>query len=259
MTTRTKPAPGGPLARVSAALSAPLPARTRIVHELCGDLHELTERLVAEGVPPAEARRRAADALVPDDETLRRLDHVHASWYARLTRSRDARRLRRAERAALLACFAALLLVETAALLQTDVLRYRSPFLWPVLVLGSVVVLAVLAKAFELWVKRDHRALRRGLRALLVLAGVTLGVALAGSWFDVVLLATTLERSPELTDPLVLRALIQEASLLVIALLFGLFGAVGWLAMTQWIAVQEDAHRNALALSTPYDEENRSR
>jgi hypothetical protein len=80
-----------------------------------------------------------------------------------------------------------------------------------------------------------------------VLSGVTLAVAVSGSWFDVVAMATTLERSPELTDALALQTLVQEASLLVIAILFALFGAMGWLAATQWIALQEDAHRNALA------------
>ncbi len=255
MNARTKPIADTILGGVSERLRAPLPRKTRFLRELSDDLEALTARFVADGLPTREARARAVEALVPDDATLARLDRLHASWYARVTGPLDGERLRRAERAALVACFALLLVVEARAVLAGGFVQYRSPFLWPVLMAGSLVVLAVAAKAFEFWIKRDHSAPRFGLRGLLGLSAAPLVVAACGTWFDVITLAGRLQQSPELADPLLLRTLIEEASMLSIALLFALFGGLGWLILNQWLAVHEHACQRALFQSFPIPEE----
>jgi len=236
------------LAAVSGRISAPLPAKTRFLRELAADLHELTARLQAEGVPEDEARRRAVEHLVPDAETARRLERLYASWYVRATSRWSAGRLRRIERLLLALCFLGVLVVETRALSAADLLAYRSPFLWPVLGAGALTVTAVLVKAFQLWVKADHVDLRRGLRLLPVLSVLPCAIALLGISVDGVTVAATLERAPELAGTLLLRSLIQDTALLAVSLLFFLFGALGWLVASQWVAVQEDAYRNALSL-----------
>jgi hypothetical protein len=237
------------LRQLSDRITAPLPRKTRFLEELSGDVEALTRSLVADGFAPEDAYGRALEALVPDDETLRRLEGLHASRYRQITRGWSAERLRRTERLGLAGAFALLLTVQTAGILQADFLRYVSPFLWPVLASGAVVVLAVARKGFELWVKRDHTRPHGGLRALLMLSAAPVAVALVGVWFDVVGLAGLIQLNPELQRELVFRSLIQDAAMLSIALLFALFGALGWLLSSQWVAVQEDAHRRAL--STP--------
>ena len=235
---------------VSERLSAPLPEKTRFLQELASDLRELTGRLMADGMSSEEARARATEALVPDAETTARLDHLYAPRYARVTRRWGAQRLRFAERGLLAVSFLALLLLQSAAILRTDLARYASPFLWPVIAAGSLVVVAVIGKGFEMWVKRDHAHLRGGLSTILGLAPVPTLIATVGMWADLHALASALELHPELARHLVIDSIGRDASLLAIAMLFGLFGAVGWLIASQWIAVQEDAHQRALALDS---------
>ena len=62
----------------------------------------------------------------------------------------------------------------SSALLSADLFSNPSPFLWPVLALGGTLFALVLAKAFQLWVKRDHVAPGRGLGVILLTAGATL-------------------------------------------------------------------------------------
>ena len=237
-----------PLAAVSGQISAPLPAKTQFLRELAADLQELTARLQAEGVPGDEARRRAIDALVPDAETARRLERLPASRYVRATSHWSADRLRRIERALLALCFLGVLVVQTRALGAADFLGYRSPFLWPVLGAGALTVTAVAVKAFQLWVKADHREPRSGLRLIPLLSVAPFAIAVLGICVDGVIVSAALERTPELAGTHLLRSLIQAAARMAVALLFGLLGALGWLVPSQWVAVQEDAYRRTLAL-----------
>jgi hypothetical protein len=202
---------------------------------------------MSDGLTSEEARRRALEALVPDDIAVAHLETLHRSWYGRRTGTWTDLGLRRFERTLLAGAFLVLLVVETGAILQADFAGYISPFLWPVLATGTGVVLLVLAKTFELWIKAEHRQPRRGLRALVGLSILPSGIALIGIQIDVIRLAATLEQSPELANALVVRSLIENCATMAIAILFGLVGAIGWLVFTQWIAVQEDAHQRALA------------
>ena len=250
MSARAEPVEAGTLRRISERIAVPLPRKTSFLRELSADVGALTERLIEDGVEANEARHHALVALVPDDETLRRLEALHAPWYTKLTGRWSAERLRRTERMGLAASFVVILTVQTTAILQADFLRYVSPFLWPVLAAGTVVVLATIWKAFQLWVKADHTDPRGGLRGLLVLSAAPLAIAAVGTWVDVVKLAGVLQRNPELQQDLVLRSLIQDAAMLSIAILFALFGGLGWLLFSQWVAIQEDAHERALDSTT---------
>ena len=238
----------GQLRAVSDRLTVPMPSKIRFLEELASDLQSLTHRLVADGVPLEEARARAAEALLPDEHALAWLDGLHASEYRRLTLRWGSERLRRAERLLLAAAFFGLLVLEAKAIVGADFARYASSFLWPVLGVGSALVTMVLWKAFALWIKRDHGRPRSGLRALLALSAAPPAVALAGVWADVVHLAGALQANPDLAAPLLLRALIQDAAMLSIAILFMLFGGVAWLVFSQWLAIQEHAHRRVLSL-----------
>jgi hypothetical protein len=240
----------GLLRQLSDRFSAPLPRKTSFLEELSGDVRALTRRLVQEGLSPDEAHRRALEALVPDDETVRRLEVLHAPWYLRITGRWDSDQLRRAERLGMAATFFVILTIQTVAILQAEFLRYVSPFLWPVLAAGSAVVLAAAKKGFELWVKGDHGTPRSGLRQLLVLSTFPFAIAVAGIWVDVIEVSGAIQLNPELAQGLVVRTLIQDCAMLAIAILFALFGGLCWLLLTHWVAVQEDAHQRALDTTT---------
>lgn len=250
MNARARSMERGLLRQLSERISAPLPRKTSFLEELSGDVRALTRRLVEDGLSPEEAHRRALEALVPDDETVRRLEVLHAPWYLRITGRWDSDQLRRAERLGLAATFLVILTIQTVAILEAEFLRYVSPFLWPVLAAGSAVVLAAAKKGFELWVKGDHGTPRSGLRQLLVLSTFPFVIAIAGTWVDIVGVAGALELNPELAEELVVRSLIQDCAMIAIAILFALLGGLCWLLLSHWVAVHEAAHERALDTTT---------
>lgn len=227
-------------------LALPLPARTRLLRELREDLEGLTTRLESTGLSTVEARRRAREVLVPDTETLRELERLGMPWYRRVTADLDPQALRRAERIVLAVATVMLLGVEAATLVGAGLLRDPSPFLWPVLGMGAILLTSVLAKAFELWVKGEHARLRRGLGALAALAGCTVGLACTGALVDFIGLATTLEADSSQATRLTTQWLVRDAALLSSAIILSVAGALGWFALRSWIAVAEHAHETAL-------------
>lgn len=243
------------LREVESGLGLPIPTRTRILRELEYDLEELWERLVAEGVPSEEAHRKALDALVPDSGSLGELDRIHTPLYRRLTGQVSARRLRLAERMALVLAAASVLLVQTTTLLQVRLLQDPSPFLWPVLISGALLFGLVLTKAFQLWIKRDHTRPERGLASILVGAGVVFGLGLGGVIFDFYRLAAVLEKTPELAGTLASEWLVRDSALLSVAILLALAGGLAWFVLSQWIALVSRAHREVLGLDIPVQPE----
>jgi hypothetical protein len=240
------------LRNVSDQMSVPLPRRTELLSELRADLDALTDRLIAEGASREDAQRRATEALVPDEETLDRLEGLHASGYQRLVAGLGDAGLRRFERTALAIAMAVVVVSGGGLLLQVGVLQDASTFLWPVLVMGSALAAVCLAKAFQLWIKGDHTAPRRGLWGVPFLAGGTLLVGGAGMLSDTILLLATLEGTPGLAADLLVVGLVRETTLLATALLIAMAGAAFWLVANQWITLAEDAHQRALGInSTP--------
>lgn len=71
------------------ARSPLLPARQRLelAEELVADVQGLARRLEADGLPPAEARRRALERLAPSGEAVHELEQLHGGrrprWWGR--------------------------------------------------------------------------------------------------------------------------------------------------------------------------------
>jgi len=227
-------------------LPVPIPHRVRILRELEYDLEELSARLMAEGLAVDEARTRALAALVPDRPTLLELANLHGPLYRRLTRHVTESRLRFLERAALALVTAGTLLGQALALTRAELLRDPSPFLWPVLGLGAVLLTTVLATAFGLWVKGDHRLGTRGIRSVLILSGGVLITGIVGAFTDTYLLASRLSLTPELAASLVPAWMVRSCALLSVSLLLALGGGLGWFVLHQWVQGVEGAHRSAL-------------
>ncbi len=241
-------------------LTLPLPSRTRLVEELRGDLDGLTASLVASGLPAEKARARAAEVLLPDDSALSELERMEMPLYGRITDRLDASLVRRLERLALGGATLALLAVEASALLGAGLLDDPSPFLWPILVLGAVLFAVVLAKAFELWIKGAHENPRRGIAVIAALTGSVLSVGGVGCLVDLLTLAATMETGPPGGAELVTGWLIRDAALLSTAIIVSAGGGIGWLVLSSWTTVVEQAHRRAMAFddATADDDGERS-
>jgi hypothetical protein len=227
-----------------------IPERVRILAELEYDLEELRARFEGEGLSPEDARARALDALVPDPAVLMDLGRVHMPGYVRLTRSVALDRLQLAERAALAVATAGVLVVQAFALLSADLLSDPSPYLLLVLALGALVFASAVAKAFQVWVKRDHRAPASGISVILGLSLAVLGAGVLGVVLDLYRVAGLAQASPPLADDLLTRWLIRDAALLSVAILIALSGALAWFVLTQWLAFVSEARRSVLGLAS---------
>jgi hypothetical protein len=225
------------LKEVGQGLSLPIPRQVRILRELRADLEELTERLVEEGLTPEEARGEAQVALVPDARTLAALERLHSPLYRRLTWRMDSGKLRAVERSALVLSAGSVLLVQTLTLLRANLLRDPSPFLIPVLLGGALLFALAFAKAFQLWIKKDHVHPARGLNAILGVAGLVIGLGIGGLIFDLYRLAGLLESSPELAGSLVADWLVRDSALLSVAIILAMAGGLAWFILSQWVTL----------------------
>lgn len=233
---------------VERLLPLPVRRRVRILRELEYDLEELYARFVSQGVAPEEARARATEALVPAGDALTALGSVHAPAYRRVTARWGEARLRRFERAAL-ACLALLVLTgESLLLLRTDLLQDPSPFLWPVLALGALLLTTAATDAFRLWGLDDGRSDGPGLTNLLVLSALTIVTAFGGVLVDTFRLAAAVERAPERAVAASFAWLVSGASLLAVALLVALAGGLSWFLLSQWQAGIRAAHQEVLGI-----------
>ena len=236
------------LRQLEGELALPIPDRVRILRELEYDLEELRRRFLDQGLGPEEASRKALEALVPDGAALRELGRLHRPFYRRMTGHLSHDRLKKAERWALAVATGVVVLAETAVLLQADLLRHPSPFLWAVLGLGGLLFAAIAAKVFQLWIKGDHNRPDRGLGGILGLAGLVLATGFGGTLLDLFYLAGVLERNPDLAGTLTPVWLVRDSALLSVSILISLAGALAWFILSQWLSLVSGAHRDLLGL-----------
>lgn len=242
------------LRRLERELATPVEDRLRFLRELEYDLECHFEGLLARGLSAEEARRLALEALVPDREAVAALGRLHRPLYRRVTASLDSARLRRWERGALVLLGAGVVVVQGTVLLQADLLRDPSPFLLPVLVVGALLAMVCTARIFELFVKRDPRALERSHGTLLVLCGGLLVTAFVGVLVDTYRMAATLQQAPPGTGASVVPGwLIREGALVGVAVLLALAGGLVWFVLTQWTSGMASARREVLALDPSLD------
>jgi hypothetical protein len=241
------------LRKIEPELMVPIPDQLRILRELEFDLEGLRTLLVAQGLSAEEARNRALDALVPDHGAIQELGRLHAPLYRRATRHLSEDRLRVLERSALALVTASVLIVQAIALVQANLLRDASPFLWPVLGLGALLFTSIAAKTFELWVKGDHRAPDRGLQLILILAGVILATGMSGVFVDFYRLAESLERAPGMAKALAPLWLVRDCALLSVSMMLALAGGLTWFVLTQWLTLVTGARREVLGLDNDWN------
>ena len=236
------------LREIEEQLTLPIPERVRILSELEWDLEALWKGMIAQGISADEAKRRALRALVPDPDTLQELGRLHAPIYTRATERVRDDRLRLLERSALALVTGSVLTAQTYALLQADLLRNPSPFLWVVLGLGALLLGIILATAFQLWIKGDHRRPHWGAQPILLLSVLIAIVGTSGTLMDLFQLAGILEAKPEQATALAPVWMARECTLLAVTTLLAMAGGFFWFVLTQWLTLVRGAHRNVLGL-----------
>jgi hypothetical protein len=236
------------LRELEGRLSLPIPDKTRILAELEWDLEALWAGMVAQGITADEAEKKALQTLIPDVHTLEELGRLHAPLYRRATEGVRNERLRLLERSALALVMAGVLAFQTYALLQADLLGNPSPYLWPVLGGGALLLGTIVAKAFQLWIKGDHRHPDRGVQFILLLSVLILIMGISGTFMDLFQFTQILEATPSQLQLLAPTWLVRECTLLAISILLAMAGGFFWFVITQWLTLVRGAHRQALGL-----------
>lgn len=236
------------LREIAAALDLPGPVRARILLELGGDLDDMRDALVARGMAPEEAHRRAAEALIPEPAALAALVGQHRPFYQRLADGLADPVRHRLERAGLIAGVAALLGIGLVVLSDFDLLADPAPATIPLLALVAALGGLALWKLFEVHVLRDHRPrrLRRGLGWLPVVATAAIVLALGGVAVDLYVVAGDLQASAVDQVSVLLAWLKRDAAMASLGLIVGSLALALWTWLSAAIARFEQAEAEVL-------------
>lgn len=235
---------GTTLRAAARGLSAPPAARLRFLEELRGDLEDLQATLRAEGVPEAEARRRAEALLAPDADALEALSRVHRPLWVRW-RERAPVRGGRVAGAALCALALAGAL---GALREAAALRDATLFLVPLAGIAAAAAVRAVGKALRIWVAGESESgrVRAGSEDLLVAAAGAAAATAFGIAFELYRTASRISAQPALELALVTdwlrRSVVLGAAGIAVALACGL----AWLFFVRQAAVLEKRERALL-------------
>ncbi len=224
------------LSRVAGRLDAPHRARVRIVEELAADLELLHEELVAAGLPPAEARRRAERMLGPSPEVLEELSRVHRPPWQRWA-ERYGGRLETGERGLLVAFTLVALGAAVGGLWSGGLLRRPSAFVWPVLVLAALTASVAVVRAVALWGgwspadRSKAEEMDGGLVPLIVLPLAAIALALLGSFVGLWDASGALEANPDTAIPVLVGWIRQSMGLLATSLTLTLAAGLAWMGL----------------------------
>jgi len=163
-------------------LHLPQRVRSRLLEEVAADADALYAHYVAGGDDPLTAMRKVEARLALEAPAAAELGHLHEPLWSRLVGRFAPAAGPRVERALLGLTVLTLLLMGASAMYRMGLLN-GSLFGWLVLVFGVACVVAVLAKGFQVWVKREDAParIRAGLDLLWLLAVVVVTVSVTGA------------------------------------------------------------------------------
>jgi hypothetical protein len=237
------------LRRLAEELELPEPVRSRTLLELRSDLESMASALRGRGLEEGEARRRALTLLLPGPEERAALERVHRPLYQRLVDRFSVKGRHRLERLALVVVASLYLAGGLATLSRLDLLSSPSPWLWPVLALSALIVVAGAGALFQAFVLGARDGMHRWRGALVALGAATLASAFAGAMADFYGVASRLALNAGRSLPELVGWLQRDAALLSVALLAASAAGLFWLATSIRIAVAEQAEAAALGFT----------
>jgi len=237
---------GDVLSGVAARLEVREPAHSRILLELAADMEDLFRAYLEKGLPEEEARETVVERFQLSDDALRDLARVHDTT---LQRSLDTLSgpVRGLWARALLGLVALSVLVPSGQILvRAEAYRDAGPVVFLLLPLLAAGVFLGIWKGVRLFLTHPRRShsLQSGLTGLLALAGLQVGLAVAGVWVELYRSALHIRGAPAAAVRFLVEWLLQTAATLVIALSGAL--VLGFL----WFFLQARARRMEQAAVT---------
>lgn len=239
------------LQTIADRLDLPQPARSRVLLELAADMDDLDRHFLGQGLAEDEARLRVLEQFDLSDAAMSELAAVHHGPARRLLDRLPARNLRLWERTLLVVM--ALAAVHTGGWFtrSSQVMHDAGAQAWAVLAVAVIVLILAAGKAYQLFIRQDHRVrrLRTGLAPVLGLSVGMMALGFVLPWVQVLL---RLGRPTDLHPVAVMMDwVISTTAMLQVSLGLGLLGALAWFGLAQAV-LRIERHESEVLLHLPH-------
>ncbi len=149
-------------------IKLPQPEKFRIILEIASDMEAYYDQLISSGVAQENAITTIRDEWFPSDQALQELISLHQGFYSRLAQRFSKYKLSIFEKSIIsfLLCFICFTVYK---LFNMSTLFSTSPAIWLQFTLTIPLIVFILFKGFQLYLKRDHQLknLSQGLVSIL--------------------------------------------------------------------------------------------
>lgn len=242
------------LRRASDRLELPESIKSRILLEMAGDLEDLYQHHLDQGLDPAEAARRAEEAFATSDEALRHLANIHRSGPGRLTDRLTSPVETWWEKVLLVVLVAAFVAITATTATHERFFLVVSPFVWPIAGLAVAAFGVSLWKLYQVFFRRpaDVRRLRSGLGGLLFVVVASLAVSVSGFFFHLYQYAArAFAGAPETVFRMYGVWALLTSTMMILGLLTAILTALVWFLLSNLVARIEQREATSLLAAGP--------
>jgi uncharacterized membrane protein len=240
------------LRRTAARLDLPQPIKSRVLLEMAADLEDLFDAYRQRGLGEDEAERKVTERFDASDDALSELARLHRSAFRRWMDRFSAQAQTVWERMMLGVILLFVAVMTGRSLASTTFFRNASVFVWPAIVVGIAVVGIFLGKAYQLYIKKDHRVrgLRRWLPTLLMLTCAALFNGVFGYLLTLQLTMARIAEEHEKAGIYFESWLVGGTATMILSLLVAILAALFWFVLMNKVKRIELAEA-ALMLEAP--------
>jgi hypothetical protein len=205
---------------------------------MAADLEDMFDAYCRRGLDEADAELKVTERFDASDDALQELTRLHSSAFRRWMESFSAQARTLWERLMLVAILLFVALVTGRFLLSTTFFMDADRFVWPAILFVIVALGIFLAKAYQLYVKKDHRirGLRRWLPTLLLLACAAPANALFGYFLTLYLTMSRIAGNVEMAGPYLAEWLFGSTATMIFSLLVAILAALFWFILINKVA-----------------------
>jgi len=231
----------GLLRETNERLNLPQPARSRIILEMASDLEELYDHYRSQGMSEEQAVSKAEETFQLSDEALAELESIHESAFKKIMDRLSVQARTRWERGILIAIMLFVALFAGRSAVTRGFIGEAGVFIWPLIGTAFAALIVTLIKAYKLYIRKEHdiRRLRGGLPLLLLLAGVSLVIAVYGFSTEVYLAMNRIIYDMDNAFAYLIDLSITGSSLFVAGILSILFIALAWFVLVSRVLTIE--------------------
>jgi hypothetical protein len=223
----------GLLKRTAARLDLPQPVKSHVLLEMAADLEDLFAAYRERGLDEDEAARKVEEKFDASDDALTELARLHRSAVRRGMDRFSEQAQTAWEKLVLVVVLLFVVATMGALVASPSFFSNASGFVWPGVLVGLAAIGIFLAKAHQLYIKKDPgiRSLRRGLPALLLLACAAPFIGVFGFFLGMQLSMARMAADQERAGVHFMSWLVGSSATMILSLLVAIFAALFWFVL----------------------------